>query len=257
MTEDDLALLVDLHRRNDRLGPGGNAETLRALEMTGLDLAAPLRVADVGCGTGASVLVLAKALRSPIIAVDLVPAFLAELRSRAERAGLADRIETVAGSLDALPFEPESLDLLWSEGAIYLVGFEGGLRLWRRFLKPGGVLAVTEITWTTDERPAELDAHWTREYPGIATAGTKLRQIESAGYEPLGHFMLPPACWDAYYGPLRAGFEAFLKRHAESDAARAIVEAESHEMQLHERYTSFFTYGFYLARRRGGDGPTE
>lgn len=255
MADSDFALLVDLHRRNDRLGPGGDAETLRALEMTGLDLAAPLRVADVGCGTGASALVLAKALRRPIVAVDLMPEFLEGLRTRAERAGLADRIETVEGSLDALPFETESLDLLWSEGAIYLVGFAEGLRTWRRFLKPGGVLAVTEITWTTDQRPAELDAHWTREYPGIATVGTKLRQIEAAGYEPLGHFMLPPACWDAYYGPLRAGFEPFLARHGESEAARAIVEAESHEMRLHEQYGSFFTYAFYVARRSAGDDP--
>ena len=256
MTEDDLALLADLHRHNDRLGPGGEAETLRALEMTGLDLAAPLRVADVGCGTGASALVLAKALRCPIVAVDLMPEFLDGLRTRAERTGLADRIETVEGSLDALPFETESLDLLWSEGAIYRGGFAEGLRMWRRFLKPGGVLAVTEISWTTDERPAEIEYHWSREYPDIATVGTKLRQIEAAGYEPLGHFMLDAACWAAYYGPLRAGFEPFLERHAESEAARAIVEAEGREMQLHEQYGSYFNYVFYVARRSEDDDLT-
>ncbi len=250
VTDSDFRLLVDLHRRHERLGPGGSEETRHALELTGLDRTAPLRVADVGCGTGASALVLAKALASPVTAVDLFPEFLEELRARAERAGLADRVETVVGSLDALPFEERSLDLLWSEGAIYLIGFEEGLRLWRRFLKPGGVLAVTEITWTTDERPAELEAHWQREYPAIDTAAAKLRTIEAAGYDVLGHFMLPPSCWDAYYGPLRAGCDAFLARHEGSEAARSIVEAELREIDLRARFGEYFSYGFYIARRR-------
>ena len=112
------------------------------------------------------------------------------------------------------------------------------------------MLAVTEISWTTDDRPAELEAHWQREYPAIDTAAAKIGTIEAAGYELLGHFMLPPACWDAYYGPLRAGFDAFLERHAGSDAARSIVEAERREIDLRERFGEFISYGFYVARRR-------
>ena len=249
MSEPDFALLVDLHRRNARLGPGSAAETRRALELARLDRMMPLRVADVGCGTGASALELAEVLGGPIAALDLFPEFLDALSDRAALQGIADRIETIEGSFDALPLAAESLDLLWSEGAIYLVGFAEGLDAWRTFLKPGGVLAVTEISWTTEDRPAEIDAHWNREYPGIATVGTKIRQIEAAGYEPLGHFEISPACWEAYYGPLRAGFDAFLERHGGSDAARAIVEAEAQEMWLHERYGSFFNYVFYIARR--------
>ncbi len=58
-----------------------------------------------------------------IVAVDLFPEFLEVLQSRAQEAGLTGRIETLAASMDALPFEPESLDLIWSEGAIYNLGF--------------------------------------------------------------------------------------------------------------------------------------
>ncbi len=53
-----------------------------------------------------------------IVAVDLFPEFLEVLQSRAQEAGLTGRIETLAASMDALPFEPESLDLIWSEGAM-------------------------------------------------------------------------------------------------------------------------------------------
>jgi hypothetical protein len=41
---------------------------------------------------------------------------------------------------------PGSVDLLWSEGAIYLLGFEDGLRRFRPCLAPGGLAAVTECS---------------------------------------------------------------------------------------------------------------
>jgi len=37
--------------------------------------------------------------------------------------------------MDDLPFQDEELDLIWSEGAIYNIGFERGLIEWRKFLK--------------------------------------------------------------------------------------------------------------------------
>ncbi|NJO47249.1 MAG: class I SAM-dependent methyltransferase [Oscillatoriales cyanobacterium RM2_1_1] len=67
-------LMVELHRDGMRQGPGSDEETLRALELTRLDTSATLQIADVGCGTGASTLVLASKLRnSRITAVDLFP----------------------------------------------------------------------------------------------------------------------------------------------------------------------------------------
>jgi hypothetical protein len=55
----ELELLLDLHRGNPRQGPGSEAMTLRALALTGLDRDRPLRIADIGCGTGAQTLTLA------------------------------------------------------------------------------------------------------------------------------------------------------------------------------------------------------
>ncbi len=134
---DNLNLLIDLHIAAERQGPGGEAETRRAIELSGLSKRRSLKVADIGCGTGASTLVLARELDAQIIAVDSLSEFLEVLRSRAARAGLADRISTVNASMDTLPFEAGSLDAIWSEGAIYNMGFESGVRQWRRFLKRG------------------------------------------------------------------------------------------------------------------------
>ncbi|MEZ5840410.1 MAG: class I SAM-dependent methyltransferase, partial [Hyphomicrobiales bacterium] len=185
-----------------------------------------------------------------IKAVDFLPPFLERLQDRAKSRSVGGRIETLEASMDALPFADGQFDAIWSEGAIYNVGFETGVRAWRRFLKPGGVLAVSEITWLTSERPQDLERHWTREYPGIATASAKLAILEAAGYAPAGYFPLPETCWlDSYYRPMQARFAEFLARNGNSDAARAIVAAEETEIALYERYAAFYGYGFYIAKK--------
>jgi SAM-dependent methyltransferase len=248
---DEFALLVDLHLRADRQGPGGAAQTRLAVELSGLlEKQGNLELADIGCGTGASTLVLARELDARITAVDFLAEFLAVLESRAAQAGLADRIVTVAASMDALPFAAGSLDAIWSEGAIYNMGFENGVRQWRRFLKPGGILAVSELTWLTANRPAELDAYWRAQYTEVGTASSKLAVLERSGYTPLGYFVLPEHCWlDAYYRPMQQRLPAFLARHGSSDAVRTIVAAEEREIALYERYRAFVGYGYYVARK--------
>lgn len=147
------SLMVDLHRDGWRQGPGSDDETLRALELTRFDRNAMLNVADIGCGTGAATLVLARELpNARIAAADLFPEFLEILEQRAVAAGCSGRIETLAESMYLLPFAEESLDLIWSEGAIYNMGFRIGVEAWRPFLKPGGLLAVSEITWLRSAR---------------------------------------------------------------------------------------------------------
>jgi SAM-dependent methyltransferase len=249
---DDLALLVDLHRDTERQGPGGEEETRLAITLSGLANRKNLAIADIGCGTGAPTRVLARALDATITAVDLFPEFLRELSAVAAREGLGDRISTIAASMDALPFAEGSLDAIWSEGAIYNLGFGEGISAWRRFLKPGGILAVSDLTWLTRDRPAELTDYWRDESVQVDTASVRLAQLEEAGYAPLGYFVLPEHCWlDNYYLPLQARFEAFLGRHDHSEAARAVVEATQAEIDLFERYAAFYSYGFFVARKTG------
>ena len=67
---EDYQLLIDLHKNANRQGPGGDAETEKALSLAMTDRAAPLKIADIGCGTGASTLLLARLLKAQITAVD-------------------------------------------------------------------------------------------------------------------------------------------------------------------------------------------
>ena len=247
---EDFQLLVDLHKEGERQGPGGAAQTKLAVRLAGLSGLSGLKVADIGCGTGASTLLLARKLDAHITAVDFLPEFLEILKEKAAKEGSAQKIETLAASMEDLPFADASLDAIWAEGAIYNIGFERGINDWKRFLKPSGVLAVSELTWLTAHRPEELQRHWDNEYPEVATASTKLGQLEEAGYKPIGYFPLPQECWlENYYRPMQSRFKGFLERYGNSNEAQEIVKAEQAEIDLYERYRDHVSYGFYVAER--------
>lgn len=246
---DELTLLADLHKAGLRQGPGSPDVTRRAMVLAGLDGSRPLEIADIGCGTGAASLELARILDARITAVDFLPSFLDVLRQRAQAQGLG-RIITLEASMDALPFTDASFDVIWSEGAVYNMGFEAGIAAWKRFLKPGGKMVLSEITWTTAARPQTITDYWTAQYPEIDTASAKLAVLERHGYRPEGYFLLPPCCWqEHYYGPLRERFPAFLDRHGHSPQAAAIVAAEEKEMALYQKYGQFYSYGMYVAAK--------
>ena len=249
---DELQLLIDLHKEGARQGPGGDRETRLAITLSGLKGAQNLAIADIGCGTGASTLVLARELDAHVTAVDFTADFLARLEIAASRAGIADRITTLEASMDALPFERATYDAIFSEGAIYNMGFAAGVEAWREYLKPNGILAVSELTWLTEQRPADLQRHWESEYAEVDTASNKLSVLERAGFSPIGYFVLPEQCWlDNYYRPTQQRFSAFLERHEHSAAARATVAAEEQEQSLYERYAQFYGYGYFVARKVG------
>ncbi|MEZ4984565.1 MAG: class I SAM-dependent methyltransferase [Saprospiraceae bacterium] len=245
-----LELIVDLHKNTERQGPGSEKDTLRALDLLNFPTDQYLKIADIGCGSGAQTISLAQKLQGQITAVDLFPEFLAALNQTAEKLGLEDKIRTLEKSMDDLPFHQNEFDLIWSEGAIYNMGFEAGVKKWRDFLKVGGYLAVSEITWITQSRPQEIEAFWEAAYPEIDTASNKIMQLENNGYTLVGYFYLSQDSWlETYYKPLQARFEAFLKRHNHSDLAKEVVSESQAEIDLYLKFKEYYSYGFYLARK--------
>lgn len=247
---DDFQLLVDLHKRAKRQGPGGDVETRKAIDLAMLDPSAPLKIADIGCGTGASTIQLARLLNAKITAIDFLPEFIEVLKGKAENEGLSKKINPLVCSMENLQFDDEEYDVIWSEGAIYNIGFEKGINDWRRFLKPGGLLVVSEITWTTSDRPSEIQKYWETEYPEIDTASSKINILEKNGYSPVAYFVLPEYCWlENYYRPLENSFEEFIVRNENNEKAQAIVAAEKKEISLYERFKKHYSYGVYIARK--------
>ena len=244
----NLELLIDLHRSGERQGPGSEFHTRLALQLSNLeDREGRLNIADIGCGTGSSAFVLANALDADITAIDFSAEFMETLKSRALSMGFENRITPICCSMEKLPFEQESLDVIWSEGAIYNLGFEKGIREFKQFMKRGAILAVSEITWLTQERPPELVQYWMNAYPEIASASKKIAILEEQGFILKGYFPLPEQCWiQNYYEPLTARFDDFLQRH-DCDDARSLIDAEREEIELYKRYRRYYSYGFYIA----------
>jgi len=254
MDDGELALLVDLHRKNQRQGPGSAESAQMALDISGLSNRTGAVIADIGCGTGAASIFLAKRIGARVTAVDFLQPFLDELEQRCREMGVDGRIQCLCASMDALPFEEESLDAIWSEGAIYNIGFQRGLTLWRPFLKENGVIVVSEITWLSQQRPKAIEDYWNTHYGDMGTAEEKMAVLAASGYDVVGYFTLPRSCWlDNYYEPLANQHQHFLERHEYSAAAEAIVNAEKAERKMYEDYSDFVSYGVYIARRSSDD----
>lgn len=248
MTE--LELLIDFHKDAKRQGPGSTADTLKALNLIDISKNQDLKIADIGCGSGAQTLTLAQNINGRITAVDLFPEILRKVDIKAKEKGLTDKITTLKKSMDNLDFDREEYDIIWSEGAIYIMGFEAGIKSWRKFLKPEGYLAVSEITWLTKKRPAEIEEYWHNEYPEIGTASKKIRILEQNGYSPAGYFVLPQSNWlDNYYNPIESRFSDFLKKYDYSENAKKIVACTKEEIRLYKKYKEYLSYGFYIAKK--------
>ena len=101
---EDYQLLIDLHKNANRQGPGGDAESEKALSLAMIDRATPLKIADSGCGTGASTILLARLMDAQITAVYFIQDFLEVLEDRAENKGLAEKVTTICCSMYNLPF---------------------------------------------------------------------------------------------------------------------------------------------------------
>jgi ubiquinone/menaquinone biosynthesis C-methylase UbiE len=188
--EFDFNLICEYFSMLERQGPGSREATLRALDFID-NLSADSQIADIGCGTGGQTMILAGNTPGHITGIDLFPAFINIFNSNSGKLGFADRVRGITGSMDNLPFRNDELDLIWSEGAIYNIGFERGLNEWRRFLKKGAFIAITDASWFTRERPAEIEEFWMNAYPEIDTVANKTARIEEAGYVPVASFILP------------------------------------------------------------------
>ncbi len=80
-------------------------------------------------------MVLAQNVSGTITGLDFFSGFIDKFNLDALKLNLQNRVKGIVGSMDNLPFEKESLDLIWSEGAIYNIGFERGINEWRDYLK--------------------------------------------------------------------------------------------------------------------------
>lgn len=247
--EFDFNLICEYFSSIDRQGPGSEEVTFKALSFID-NMPDDARIADIGCGTGTQTITLAQNTKGHITAIDLFPQFIEILNDNVKKLNLTDRFSTLIGDMGTLPFGENELDLIWSEGAVYNIGFERGLSEWRKFLKDGGYIAVSEVSWFTPTRPDEINNFWMDAYPEIDTISNKVAVMEKTGYVSIATFILPVNCWtDNFYAPQEKARKEFLDKHKDNKVARELVANQQHEEMLYNKYNDYYGYVFYIGKK--------
>ena len=236
------------------LGPGDPCVTGQLVEQLQEDLPAAARVADFGCGTGASTLALAEHLpRARILALDMNEPFLAQLNAEADARGLGDRICAVTGDMgDPPPLDGVTgqFDLVWSESAIYSIGRSNALSCWHPLLKPGGWLVFSEIVWNSDadDRNKKVAEFWETEYPDITTTDAVLDELTSAGYISTAPVLANRKSWARYYEPLRKRLNVVSKREDRSPALVEVMTELEKEIENYDSAGDEVAVAFFIAK---------
>jgi ubiquinone/menaquinone biosynthesis C-methylase UbiE len=174
-------------------------------------------ILDIGCGTGVPTLELARLSNGRIIGLDISQPDLDELHRKIEAADLSDRVKAANCSLFEMDFPDESFDIVWAEGSLFVIGFEQGLKAWRRLLKPRGFLVV-------HDEPGNLQK--------------KQELISRCGYELVGYFVVSKnEWWHEYCEPLEKRIKELRVnvKYRDDREALKVLDKEQQEVDMFKR----------------------
>lgn len=246
-------LFYDIFEQLPRVGPGNNESTRKAFKIltSGKGLPRHPKILDIGCGTGIHTVQLSKLIDGKITAMDSHQPFLDGLKSRLEEEGVSDKINCLLGDMGAMDFEKESFDVIWAEGSVFILGFETGLKQWRKYLKPGGLIALTEIFWFKPNPPEELKTFFDQICPNMISREEALGVVERAGYSPIDFFQVPEnAWWDDFYGPMEEQLKIFREKYTDNPEALGIIDSFQTEIDMYRKYSGYYGYIFFMLEKK-------
>ena len=174
------------------------------------------RVLDIGCGSGVPTIELAKLSNGEIVGIDIDQLELDKFEKKIQDEGLSSRVKAVNCTLFKLDFPDESFDIVWSEGSIFVIGFERGLKEWGRVLKPGGFMVV---------------------HDQINDVKNKLTIISKCGYTLLDHFILDfDIWWTDYYGLLEEHLNELREQHSHDPQALQVIKKHQDEIDMVKKH---------------------
>jgi len=219
----DLYSEIDRDRFRERL----NKYTRKAFQLLP-ELDKP-RILDVGCGSGVPTIALAKLSKGEVVGLDIDQSLLDELNRKIEVEGLSNRVKTRKCSMFEMDFPDESFDIIWAEGSISVIGFERGLKEWRRLLKPGGFLVVHTET---------------------RKMSNKLKKIPCFGYKLLSQLPLPEdAHWTEYYKSLEIRIQELRAKYKNDSETLEVLRKNQNEINMVKRNPKEFSSAFYIMQK--------
>jgi ubiquinone/menaquinone biosynthesis C-methylase UbiE len=251
MEEINWELFYEIHSSMPRQGPGDRRSTEKAYRLM-RGLPENPAILDIGCGPGTQTIDLLGISDGTITAVDNHRPFLDQLSGELQKRVLEHRVKVSDGDMTDLRFKDGSFDVVWAEGAIFVIGFEQGLKAWKRLLTPRGYMAVSELTRLRPDPPDEAKAFWEGAYPVMQDIESNEKTIEKAGYENVGHFTLPEeAWWEDYYNPLAERVLMLKEKQRDNAEMLGMLAETEEEMSSFRKYSDFYGYVFYVMRKPG------
>jgi ubiquinone/menaquinone biosynthesis C-methylase UbiE len=187
------------------------------------------RILDAGCGSGLPTIELAKLSKGKVVGVDIDQSLLDKLNRKIEREDLSNRVETRKCSMLKLDLPDESFEIIWFEGATRAIGFEKGLKEWRRLLKPNGFLVI---------------------HDEIKTVANKLEKTQSLGYKLINYFQLPEdAWWTEYYRPLENRVKGLCEKYKNNSEALRVLEEVQNEIDMVKGNPKEYRSAFYILQK--------
>jgi ubiquinone/menaquinone biosynthesis C-methylase UbiE len=187
------------------------------------------RILDIGCGSGVPTLELARMSGGHVTGIDTDQVQLARLKKKIKNAGLSGRVEAINCSMLSLGFPEGSFDIIWAEGAIAAIGFERGIREWRRLLKVGGYLVV---------------------HDGLGGLKEKLELIPRCRYELISHFVISEDIWwSEYYAPLNKKLDEISSKHGNDKRIVEMLSGDRQEADGFEKDNERYRSVFFILRK--------
>ena len=236
--------LITLHKGLKRQGPGDPVLSEHILNQLP-ELTENAIIADIGCGAGAGALMLAKKYHARVKAVDFSKDFLNQMMVYAKKQGVDRYIDPIQADMGKLNWEAGLIDLLWSEGAAYNIGFDVALKNWRTFLKLHGIAVISEMNFFTENVPDKAREYMKSMYPGIKTESENIDLISSSGYQLIAAHHIPAqAWWESYYDPLCVNINKY--KGTSDETMQTVIKDTEEEMRFFREYLDYYGYSFFV-----------
>lgn len=189
------------------------------------------KILDIGCGSGVPTIELARLSKGYVTGMDIDKSQLEKLKAKVRKEGLGGRVKVMECSMLEMNFNDESFDIIWAEGSISAVGFERGIRDWRRLIKKDGYLVV---------------------HDALLGLEGKLERIGEAGYELIDHFTVGREIWmNEYLLPLKESLAEY-DRCCEPDIQNSEeIIRYRREIEDFERHPELNESVFFIMKKIG------
>ena len=155
-------------------------------------------VLDVCCGLGGPARWMAHKIGCKVTGLDLTTSRIESARRLTERVGLSHLVDFVQGDALNMPLPDATFDRVYGQEAwVHIPDKAGLLNECRRVIKPGGILAFTDIIAIaplTAAESAQMAAEM--QFPSIVTAQHYLDLLEPSAFALQRHEDLSPAWKD-------------------------------------------------------------